>query len=98
MLRTTKYADSRGLRPKLLVGAFIAAIALAAPTMVMARVLNDVFADVPNSNPFHDDIGAIAKAGVTTTSSSIRPTPAAAPASSRAMRGSIAARWSRARR
>lgn len=55
-----------GRRLKLLVTAVTAALVLAAPGIVLARGLSDIFTDVPNTNQFHDDIGAIARAGVTT--------------------------------
>lgn len=54
-----------GRRSKLLVTAVTAALVLAAPGIVLARGLSDIFTDVPNSNPFHDDISAIRGAGIT---------------------------------
>jgi hypothetical protein len=41
---------------------FVAGMLFAAPAAVLA---SDQFPDVPNSNPFHGDIGAIADAGIT---------------------------------
>jgi hypothetical protein len=43
------------------VGAFLTALAIAVPV----AWASDLFTDVPDSNPFHDDISAIAGAGVT---------------------------------
>jgi hypothetical protein len=43
------------------VALFVSALAFAVPI----AWASDLFGDVPDSNPFHDDIGAIARAGVT---------------------------------
>lgn len=50
-------------RSRRLMSTIALIFALAIPAVVLA---SDQFGDVPNSNPFHDDISAIALAGITT--------------------------------
>jgi hypothetical protein len=65
--------------PRLLAGrgkrrwAVAVALAMALAVAVPVAWASDLFGDVPNSNPFHDDIGAIAKAGVTKGCSATTP-------------------------
>lgn len=59
-------------RPKwlLVVGAtMLAATAIGVPI----ALASDLFTDVPTNDPFHDDIGAIARAGITTGKTCIVP-------------------------
>jgi hypothetical protein len=50
-----------------------AALAAALAVGVPIAWASDLFGDVPNTNPFHDDIGAIARAGVTKGCSTTTP-------------------------
>jgi hypothetical protein len=65
--------------PRLLTGrskrwwAVAVALAMALAVAVPVAWASDLFGDVPNSNPFHDDIGAIARSGVTKGCSATTP-------------------------
>ena len=52
-----------GRRSARMIAAALLVVAIAVPAAVIA---SDSFADVPNSNTFHDDISAIADRGITT--------------------------------
>lgn len=44
----------------------VIAVAVLAALVPAALIASDLFADVPNGNPFHNEIGAISRAGITT--------------------------------
>src|SRR5215210_849135 len=64
-----RFLRGRGRRWWLVATALAVALAVAVPV----AWASDLFGDVPNTNPFHDDIGAIAKAGVTKGCSATTP-------------------------
>lgn len=56
------HSGSRPLPRRFLIP-LVVILTVMAPAMVLA---SDLFADVPNTNPFHDSIGAVARGGITT--------------------------------
>lgn len=61
--------SARGRRSWVVAAVLLTALAVAVPI----AWASDLFGDVPDTNPFHDDIGAIARAGITKGCSTTTP-------------------------